>query len=76
MGRMLEGLSTRQFIQALRRDGFTQIKAQGCHRIYRHSDGRRLVLAYNRFPVGAFRSMLADVGWTEADRFRLNLILW
>lgn len=42
------GITARRFIQALHEDGFFLKRARGSHRIYRHPDGRRVVIAYHR----------------------------
>ena len=67
------GITARRFIQALHDDGFTLKRTRGSHRIYRHPDGRRVVVAYHRlgdtFPVGMLRALLADAGWDD-DRLR------
>src|SRR5437588_11039092 len=40
---------------------------RGSHRIYRHADGRRVVVAYDAlddtFPMGILRAMIAEAGW-------------
>ena len=72
------GLTARRLISALHEDGFKIQRTRGSHHIYRHSDGRRVVVAYHRlsdtFPIGTLRAMLADAGWTEDDLRRLKLI--
>jgi predicted RNA binding protein YcfA (HicA-like mRNA interferase family) len=44
----------------------------------RHADGRRVVVAYHRltdtFPIGTLKAMLADIGWTDEDLRRLDLV--
>lgn len=71
------GLAARLLIRALQAEGFRLARIRGSHRIYRHPDGRRVVVAYhglgNTFPVGTLKAMLADVGWTEEDLRRLGL---
>ncbi len=67
------GVTARRFIQALHRDGFTLQRTRGSHRVYRHPDGRRVVVAFHRmgdtFPVGTLRAMIANAGW-DAERLR------
>ncbi|MCI0781146.1 MAG: type II toxin-antitoxin system HicA family toxin [Chloroflexi bacterium] len=52
-------------------------RMRGSHRVYRHPDGRRVVVAYHRlsdtFPLGTLRGMVRDVGWNEEDLRRLRL---
>jgi mRNA interferase HicA len=72
------GITSRRLIQALHDDGFTLARTRGSHRIYRHPDGRRVVVAYHRlgdtFPIGTLRAMIADAGWDEDALRRLGLI--
>ena len=53
-------------------------RTRGSHRIYRHADHRRVVIAYHRlsdtFPVRTLRGMVADAGWTGEDLQRLDLL--
>jgi predicted RNA binding protein YcfA (HicA-like mRNA interferase family) len=45
--------------------------------MYRHQDGRRVVVAYHRlgdtFAVGTLKGMIDDIGWSDADLRRLGL---
>lgn len=72
------GVSARQFVRALQADGFVLQRVRGSHRIYRHPDGRRIVVAYHQlsdtFPVGTLRAMITDAGWQDEDLKRLGLI--
>ena len=78
MTRVPRGLSARRFIRALERDGFALQRVRGSHRIYRHADGRRVVVAYHAlnhlFPIGTQRAMIADAGWRDDDLLRFGLI--
>jgi predicted RNA binding protein YcfA (HicA-like mRNA interferase family) len=71
------GLTARDLIRALHADGFHLTRTGGSHRIYRHRDGRRVVVAYHRvgdtFPIGTLKSMVADIAWTDEDLQRLGL---
>jgi len=66
MTELSRGITARLFIKALHRDGFSLSRTRGSHRIYRHPDGRRVVVAFHRFgdtfPIGTLRSMSADIG--------------
>ncbi len=77
MTRAPRGLQARRFIRALEADGFALKRVQGSHRIYRHSDGRRVVVAFHSlsatFPIGTLRAMIEDAGWQEEDLRRLGL---
>lgn len=71
------GVTARLLVRALQAEGFRLARTRGSHRIFRHPDGRRVVVAYhglgNTFPVAAVKAMLSDVGWTEEDLRRLGL---
>jgi predicted RNA binding protein YcfA (HicA-like mRNA interferase family) len=72
------GITARRLIKALHQDGFVLKRTRGSHRIYRHPDSRRVVVAYHglndTFPIGTLRAMLSDVGWGESDLRRLGLL--
>jgi len=78
MTRTPRGVSARLFTRALEADGFILRRVRGSHRIYRHPDGRRVVVAYHMlgdtFPVGTLRAMIADAGWQDQDLRRLGLL--
>lgn len=78
MSEVPRGLTARQLVRALQQDGFHLARTRGSHRIYRHADGRRVVVAYHAladtFPIGTLKAMLADIGWTEEDLRRLGLL--
>jgi predicted RNA binding protein YcfA (HicA-like mRNA interferase family) len=79
MSEIPRGISARQFIRALHADGFFLKRTpRGSHRIYGHSDGRRVVVAYHHlsdtFPIGTLRAMITDAGWDQDDLRRLGLI--
>jgi predicted RNA binding protein YcfA (HicA-like mRNA interferase family) len=72
------GLSARTLVKALRSDRFRLMRTRGSHHIYRHPDGRRVVVGYHRmgdtFPLGTLKAMIADIGWSEDDLRRLGLV--
>ena len=72
------GITARQLIQALHKDGFTLKRTRGSHRVYRHTDGRRVVVASHGlndpFPIGTLKAMITDAGWSRDDLRRLGLI--
>jgi len=78
MTRVPRGLSARRFVRALEGDGLALQRVRGSHRIYRHADGRRVVVAYHvlndTFPIGTLRAMIADAGWRDDDLLRLGLM--
>lgn len=77
MRETLRGITARQLIRALEKDGFVCKRTTGSHRIYRHPDGRRVVIAYHHpgdtFPQGTLRAMIGDADWTDADVERPGL---
>ena len=78
MTRLPRGITARQLVKALQADGFVLQRTRGSHRIYRHPDGRRVVVAYHAlgdtFPVGTLQAMISDAGWQEDDLRRLELL--
>lgn len=78
MTRAPRGLSARRFIRALEADGFQLQRVRGSHRIYKHTDGRRVVVAYHAlndtFPLGTLRAMIEDAGWQDEDLRRLGVL--
>jgi len=60
---LLRNVSTRRIVGALERDGFEYTERQGSQRIYRHPDGRRIVVHYHRanatLPPYVLRNLLA-----------------
>lgn len=78
MTRAPRGLQARRFVRALEADGFVLQRVRGSHRIYRHGDGRRVVVAYHSlndtFPIGTLRAMIDDAGWQDDDLRRLGLV--
>ena len=78
MSEIPRGVTARRLIQALRSDGFRLVRTRGSHHIYRHFDGRRIVVAYHgigdTFPVGTLKTMIADSWWIEDDFRRLGLL--
>ena len=74
----LRGVTTRELIRALERDGFSLRRQTGSHRIYRHPDGRRVTVSFHHpgqtFRIGTLRRMIQDQAkWTAADLRRLGL---
>jgi predicted RNA binding protein YcfA (HicA-like mRNA interferase family) len=71
------GVLARHFVHALESDGFILQRVRGSHRIFKHPDGRRVVVAYHSlgdsFPIGTLRAMIKDAGWGDDDLKRLGL---
>ena len=78
MTRAPRGVSARRLVRALEADGFQLQRVRGSHRIYRHTDGRRVVVAYHglndTFPIGTLRAMIEDADWQDDDLRRLGLL--
>lgn len=74
----LRNLPVRTLIRALERDGFVYRRAKGSQRIYRHEDGRRVVVHYHHggdtLPIGTLRQILEATRWSEDDLRRLGLL--
>ena len=75
----LRSLTARQFVRALRQDGFEFRRKTGSHERYRHQDGRRVTVPYTRrgntFAMKTLRSILEQQArWGLEDLRRLGLI--
>ena len=74
----LKNTPIRDLIRALEQDGFQYTRRKGSQRVYRHPDGRRVVVHYHHakdtLPPGTLRSLIQGTKWDEADLKHLNLI--
>ena len=74
----LKNTPVRELIRALVQDGFQYKRRKGSQRVYRHSDGRRVVIHYHHakdtLPPGTLQSFLQGTKWNEDDLNRLRLI--
>lgn len=74
----LKNTPVRDLIHALEQDGFEYRRRKGSQRVYRHADGRRVVLHYHHakdtLPPGTLKSFLDGTNWTQEDLKRLGLI--
>ena len=75
----LRGLTARELVAALGREGFTLDRQAGSHRLYRHPDGRRVTVSFHAsgetFPVKTLKAMLEwQARWDENDLRRLKLL--
>ena len=74
----LRGLTARELISALERDGFVLRRTAGSHRVYRHRDGRRVIVAMHApgatFPAKTLASIFEGTRWSNADFLRLGLL--
>lgn len=75
----LKNTPVRELIRALEQDGFQYKRRKGSQRVYRHLDGRRVVIHYHRakdtLPLGTLKSFLNGTKWDEEDLKRLKLIV-
>lgn len=75
---LLRNVSTSRIVRALTHEGFQFTERQGSQRVYRHPDGRRVVIHYHRSsdtqPPYVLRNLLIGTRWTEEDLRRLRLI--
>ena len=73
----LKNTPIRDLIRALKQDGFQYTRRKGSQRVYRHPDGRRVVIHYhhakNTLPLGTLQSFIQGTKWNEADLKRLSL---
>ncbi|GFP25383.1 type II toxin-antitoxin system HicA family toxin [Candidatus Hakubella thermalkaliphila] len=74
----LKNTPVRELIRALEQDGFQYTRRKGSQRVYRHHDGRRVVIHYHHakdtLPPGTLQSFLQGTRWSEDDLKRLGLI--
>ncbi len=74
----LKTLTAREWVRAVEHEGFQRRKTRGSHHLYRHPDGRRVLLVYHNlgetFGPKAIRQILQSTRWTEADLRRLGLL--
>jgi predicted RNA binding protein YcfA (HicA-like mRNA interferase family) len=75
----LRGITAREMISTLVRDGFSFDRGDGSHQIYCHPDGRRVTVVFHgrgrTFARKTLKSMIeTEARWTEEDLRRLKLI--
>jgi len=75
----LRKVTVRELCAALERDGFVLDRQRGSHRVYyRPGDKRRVVIPYHHpgatLRIGTLAAIVRDIGWTEDDLRRLELI--
>jgi predicted RNA binding protein YcfA (HicA-like mRNA interferase family) len=67
----LKNTPVRELIRALERDGFQYKRRKGRQRVYRHPDGRRVIIHYHHakdtLPPGTLKSLLDGTRWNEDD---------
>jgi len=66
-----------ELIRALEKSGFKIDIRKGARRIYRHTDGRRVIIDYHpkkTYGIKLFQNLLDDIGWSIDDLKYLKLI--
>jgi len=76
---LLRGLTAREIISALVRDGFGFDRGAGSHQVYYHPDGRRVTVTFHApgdtFTPKTLKSMIErEAHWMEDDLKRLKLL--
>jgi predicted RNA binding protein YcfA (HicA-like mRNA interferase family) len=78
MTHILRNTPVKELIRALEQDGFQYKRRKGSQRVYRHPDGRRVIIHYHHakdtLPPGTLQSFLNGTKWNEGDLKRLGLI--
>ena len=75
----LHGVTARELVSALERDGFELDRQAGSHRHYLHRDGRRVPVTYHAgsetFRRKTLKTMMEwQAHWDAADLKRLRLV--
>jgi len=74
----LKGKTAGDFISALEKDGWVLDEKVRTERVYRHPDGRRVLIHYHTskrsYGAKLLKGLLDDIGWSESDMKRLKLI--
>jgi predicted RNA binding protein YcfA (HicA-like mRNA interferase family) len=74
---MIKNINARVLIRTLHADGFEIIQQSGSHRVFKHKDGRRIVIAYHHLgetiPIGTLKAIIDSTEWCEKDLIRLKL---
>jgi len=74
----LKNLTKDKLISALLNDGFELDENLKTERVYRHHDGRKVIIHYHKgsetFGRNLLRGILLDIGWSESYMRRLKLI--
>ena len=58
-------MGSKELIRRLERSGFQLLRVQGSHRVFGHSDGRRVVVPHPRkdIPAGTLRNIFRQALW-------------
>jgi len=67
----LRNAPVRKLIRALEQDGFQYKRRKGNQRVYRHPDGRRVIIHYHHakdtLPLGTLQGFLNGTKWNVDD---------
>ena len=77
--RSLRGLTAREIVSALKRDGFYLWRQKGSHQQYHHPDGRKVTVSFHAssqtFAIKTLKTMIElQAKWDENDLLRLGLL--
>jgi predicted RNA binding protein YcfA (HicA-like mRNA interferase family) len=75
----LRGLIVRELVAALKRDGFVLRRSKAVTRLFRHPDGRRVIIHEHRpgqtLKIGTLKEIIEnEASWDEGDLKRLKLL--
>jgi len=73
----IKNITCDELITAINKDGFKQEGKQGATIGFRHTDGRRVVIHYHpkkTYGAKLLKNLIKDIGWTNRDLKRLDLI--
>jgi predicted RNA binding protein YcfA (HicA-like mRNA interferase family) len=73
----LKNLTADEIIHALEKDEWIRDRKRGAEIVYRHPDGRRVVIHYHpgkTYGPKLLKNLIKDIGWSEKDFKRLKLI--
>lgn len=72
-------MTLRQLVRALLKDGFHLVRQKDATRLFRHPDGRRVVIHFHKpgqtLKIGTLKEIIEnEARWTEEDLKRLKLL--
>lgn len=75
----LRSLTLRRLVRALLKDGFQLVRQKGATQLFRHPDGRRVVIHFHKpgqtLKIGTLKEIIEnEAQWTEEDLKRLKLL--
>jgi predicted RNA binding protein YcfA (HicA-like mRNA interferase family) len=76
--KQLKNKTTDELINALLKDGFRLVDKVRTERVYRHPDGRKVIVHYHKgsdtYGAKLLKGLIKAAGWSEQDMRRLKLI--